>query len=431
MSPSSRPPFNGNNFTSKRSSACRRNGVTSHNERFRNNLVSLLVTCAVLFAGVKLADGSFIRNINTISETLDRALYNVLEELQGPDYTPVNVSATYYASTRFNPEGMAILYNLTNVFLDVLIDKDVYPEGLIIIQNNAIQLEPIKEQWQTLLKHFAGLLTIIIIVLLMALLFPLCGLFFCCCRCCGGCGAKPQPLDKKKDCCKKFILASFLIAVGTLLLFGVVCAFVTNTHLYEGTTNVVPSVRTNMGDVDTYLNATGTELNILLDTNFMEFQTTVFDLLNKSSTIVYDQLTKYSNAVAMTEVTKIVEGLDDIKSNLTQMKNITNDLRNHASQLNDALRKVKNDLIHTLKDCNTNPECSKLSSNVSNLDTNIDFNSLPDVTSEMKELQNVIQDGDLAESVEQGQQRLQSIEDKISETVSTSVDSVRGAISGA
>lgn len=55
----------------------------------------------------------------------------------------------------------------------------------------------------------------------------------------------------------------------------------------------------------------------------------------ESSNIVYEQLTKYSNAVAMTEVTKIVEGLEDIKSNLTQMKNITNYLRNHASQLND------------------------------------------------------------------------------------------------
>lgn len=119
---------------------------------------------------------------------------------------------------------------------------------------------------------------------------------------------------------------------------------------------------------------------------------------SESSTIVYDQLAKYSNAVAMTEVTNIVLGLEDIKSNLTQMKTITNYLRNHASQLNDgkidfndqkwiklnlkyfpsriALRKVKKDLIYTLKECTTNAECSQLSSNVSNLDTNIDFNSV-------------------------------------------------------
>lgn len=87
------------------------------------------MTCVVLFAGVKLADGSFIRNINRISESLDKALYNVLEELQGPNYTPVNVTADYYASTHFNPEGMAILYNITNLFMNVLIDKEVYPKG--------------------------------------------------------------------------------------------------------------------------------------------------------------------------------------------------------------------------------------------------------------------------------------------------------------
>lgn len=123
------PPNNNNNFKTRNAAGrrCQRNNQS--NERLRINLVSLLVTCVVLFAGVKLADGSFIRNINRISETLDRALFNVLEELEGPDYTAINVSATYYASTRFNPEGMAILYNLTNIFMDVLVNRDVYPEG--------------------------------------------------------------------------------------------------------------------------------------------------------------------------------------------------------------------------------------------------------------------------------------------------------------
>lgn len=83
----------------------------------------------MLVAGVKLADGSFIRSINKISETLDKALFNVLEELGEPDYTPINVSATYYASTHFNPLGMGILYNITNVFMNAIVKKDIYPEG--------------------------------------------------------------------------------------------------------------------------------------------------------------------------------------------------------------------------------------------------------------------------------------------------------------
>lgn len=56
---------------------------------------------------------------------------------------------------------------------------------------------------------------------------------------------------------------------------------------------------------------------------------------------------------------------------------------------------------------------------------------LPDVTSEMKELQSVIDDGDLEKSVEEGQQRLKNIEQKISQTVSTSLDAVRSAINDA
>lgn len=56
---------------------------------------------------------------------------------------------------------------------------------------------------------------------------------------------------------------------------------------------------------------------------------------------------------------------------------------------------------------------------------------LPDVTSEMQELENIISDGDLVKSVEEGQQKLKNIEQTISQTVSTSLDSVRSAINDA
>ena len=54
-----------------------------------------------------------------------------------------------------------------------------------------------------------------------------------------------------------------------------------------------------------------------------------------SSNIVYDELLDYSNAVALSNITDIVGGLEYINSNLTEMRNLTNYLRIHASQLND------------------------------------------------------------------------------------------------
>lgn len=48
-----------------------------------------------------------------------------------------------------------------------------------------------------------------------------------------------------------------------------------------------------------------------------------------------EQLIEYSKATALTEVVRIVDGLEDIKANLTFMKAATNDLRTNASQLND------------------------------------------------------------------------------------------------
>ncbi|XP_071052205.1 prominin-like protein isoform X2 [Onthophagus taurus] len=403
--------------------------------RAKMNLLSVLIASLVLLSSVLCIGGthpggSFVRDISKISRNLDRALYNVLEDITGPVYTPVNISSTYYSSAKFNPRGMAGLYNITNIFMDILISKDIYPEGLIEVSKGEIKLAPIEDQWQTLLSQYAGLLVIIIIVLLLAIFMPVCGFFFCCCRCCGKCGAKAEPLDKKKDCCRKFILATLLIAAGTALLFGVVCSFVTTQHMRDGGNDLVTNVRTGLQDVDTYLNTTGKEVQILLNKNYGEFKDDLFEILDKSSSIVYDQLAKYSNAVAMTQVSSIVEGLKDIQSNLTEMKTITFFLRNHASQLSDALRKVKRDLIHALTQCYQSNECSNLSENINKLEMDVDFNSLPDVTEGMQDLNSILQ-GNIVESIEDGKSHLEQIEKEISKKVDKSLQDVKNTVTQA
>lgn len=124
--------------------------------------------------------------------------------------------------------------------------------------------------------------------------------------------------------------------------------------MQDGTNDLHATLKTSVKDTDIYLAATSNEIDVLLNINYHEFENLLFDTLDSEcnchinlsdlnycllclecSNIVLDQLREYSKATALTEVVKIVNGLDDIKSNLTFMKSATNDLRTNASQLND------------------------------------------------------------------------------------------------
>lgn len=235
----------------------------------------------------------------------------------------------------------------------------------------------IKDKAHSFAAQFAGLITILIIFILMLACFPFCGLCFCCCRCCGNCGARSQPFDKKNDLCRKITLATFLICAGTLLLFGVVCAFVSNEQIQEGTEELPKNLKLSIDDTNTYLDTTNKQLNILLIENYGQFQDKLFTVLGDTSQIVFEELENFSNASTMEQITNITKELVEVEKHFHVLTRLTKELRADASQLNDALRKVKYDLTKTLQNCIGNTACSELyNKHINNMKTEIDFNSV-------------------------------------------------------
>lgn len=101
--------------------------------RARQNLVTMAATFAVsasLMAA--FADGTFTQRISEIGKSLDRAIGRVLE-LQKTNYTDLPDDAAYNSSTAFNARGMGGLYNLTLMFVGLLITgRELYPEGELL-----------------------------------------------------------------------------------------------------------------------------------------------------------------------------------------------------------------------------------------------------------------------------------------------------------
>lgn len=372
-----------------------------------------------------------------ISQDLDRQL-NVIMASQAFNYTTVNTyGLPYNATTKFDPKGMGQLYNVTNMFIDFVQSKEAYPEGMFTVVDRVPAFHYSLAQWKIIVTHYGGLAGLAFVGLILAAILPCVGLFFCCCRCAGHCGARSQPFDKKHDHCRKVILSMVLIAVATIILFGVVCAFVTNEYMQDGTKELPNNVKTSLSDVKLYLSTINSEIMTLLEKNFEELEANLNNILQASGRSVTEQLAVYSHAVSLTNLSDIVTGLKSVQEDLKTMKTITSELRTNASQLDNNIRKVKRNLMTTLNDCSAhNQQCKQVQNEYVNpmsvqvhFDKYMDqyFPKLPDVTNALDNISNLMKDNIVSE-VGKGKEEFQKIQDDIQHAVNQTIPVVSTSI---
>ncbi|XP_072760847.1 prominin-like protein isoform X3 [Anoplolepis gracilipes] len=399
-----------------------------------------LVSLVLVWRPVSCQENSLTNRMRTISEDLDRQLNEIMAS-QALTYSTVNIAGLpYNATTKFNPKGMGQLYNVTNMFIDLVQSKQAYPEGMITLVDGAPTFaDPLKE-WKIIVTHYGGLAGLALIGLLLAAILPCAGLFFCCCRCAGHCGARSQPFDKKHDHCRKIMLSIVLIGVATIILFGVVCAFVTNEYMQEGTKELPTNAKTSLKDVKLYLTTTKQEIDNLLKTNPEELEVTLNNILQASGKIVTEQLAEYSHAVSLTNLNDIVAGLESIREDLRLMNKITQELRTNASQLDIVVRGVKKNLLHTLAACTTD-KCQRVLHDykVNQMSVQVDFDkymdryfpkllaSLPDVTFALHNI-TVLMESNIVSEVSQGRDSFLKIQKDIQHAVNQTIPVVSASI---
>lgn len=83
------------------------------------------------------------------------------------------------------------------------------------------------------------------------------------------------------------------------------------------------------------MKSTSYHIRHLLVDNYAELKLNLYQTLDKTSETVVTQLDKASNAVSLQQLQNVVESLPEIKNNLMEMKRLTSDMQQKASQLND------------------------------------------------------------------------------------------------
>lgn len=100
----------------------------NNNNRGTFNVLSFLITISTLFIALQLASGTFVNKISKMSENVDKALNKVIDE-EKPEYTTIEIKTVYLSDDKFNPSGMAGLYNITKMFMDFIFPEDILPPG--------------------------------------------------------------------------------------------------------------------------------------------------------------------------------------------------------------------------------------------------------------------------------------------------------------
>ncbi|KAK6623813.1 hypothetical protein RUM44_010669 [Polyplax serrata] len=304
--------------------------------------------------------------------------------------------------------------------------------GLLVNSAGTLTVGDVEEHWQEWLLHYLPITVIAAIGLAFAVLMPIIGLFFCCCRCGGKCGAQPKH-EKQHDSCKRTTLAIFLCGVCVIILFGVVCAFVTNEHMKEGIEELPKNMTTNLKDVELYLDNTEIETNHLLKTNFNELKVHWNIQIKDAGEIVKNQLAVVSHAVALTNLTNIVSGMEVIKQDLAAIQRATGHLQELASTLGDYLDVTRDELLKELYNCRDIPACRELLNHhqVAELKVVENFNGLPDVTHTFATISRLLGDQNSFDSIQrkvlEGQRNFNNIKYDISESLQTIVPEVDNA----
>ncbi|XP_039753886.1 prominin-like protein isoform X3 [Pararge aegeria] len=378
----------------------------------------VLVLCVVL-GGRAAAAQSWLNNI---TEHLREGTSSVLQ-MAPVNYSQPQLNATYAAHVDFDMRAMGHLYNSTHAVIDAIANKQAYPEGVVAVSDGHVEFASARDEWRTLLAHYAGPAAVVLVLALLVAVLPLAGLFWCCCQWCRV-GRRRRPFDRKYDACLKGVLAVVFIALLTLFLFGVVCAFATDSQLESGAAAAPGALRAGLRDARTFLNSTQAHARHLLVDNYRELEAQLDATLTSSGQFVLRQLDEFTSATSVQKLSHMAEQLERVPARLRDVQRATVELRSKADELNTGLRQVKTQLLRTLARCQE-PQCVQLQEKyqIGQLDTDIQYDKIPDVSELLHNVTQLV-DGAMRAEVSAGLQVFSGIK----RTVDQHIPRVRDAI---
>lgn len=269
------------------------------------------------------------------------------------NFTSVDPSSYDFRSVRV-PEasGMDHLYSIVTHFAG-LVAKPGVPEELL--KNEQLFSDPISlilHDWREFTPMFKGLLILLVIGLSLALIVPLIGVLVLCCRCCcKRCGGANNVPEKKGDAARRGWRGVILFLLAVVLLFAVVCAFVTNAYVPAAVLKFPDSLGNSAHDVVVIVNKTKEEVDHLLVKNYGEFKDEFQQRLNVCTHQVGDDVANIISTSPAFKLKDVAENVVKLNSEINTIATSAGEVKNIVSGIEQSIVNIKKYIDDAYKEC--------------------------------------------------------------------------------
>ncbi|KAL3236880.1 hypothetical protein MRX96_022135 [Rhipicephalus microplus] len=307
------------------------------------------------------------------------------------NFSSVDSSAYDFQSVRM-PEasGMDHLYSIVTHFAYVIAEPGL-PKGLL--EDDQLFKDPISiilTRWKELPRMFMGLLVLVAIGLALALIVPFVGVlvlcFRCCCKRCGGAENVPEG---KGDAAKRGWRGVLLFILAVVLLFAVVCAFVTNAFVPAAVVKLPDSIEHSAHDVVLVVNRTKDDVDHLLVKNYGEFKSEFEQRLNVCTHQVGDDVSAIITKSPAFQLKQVAENVEKLSLEVNNITDVAKQAKGLMDEIKKSVDNVKHSVDEASKKCRNNnggSTCDDIDKNKKDLEFKFDSVNLSKIEEAKKEL---------------------------------------------
>ncbi len=279
-------------------------------------------------------------------------------------------------------KGMLPVYEMTNYFLETVLQPSSIVDldrELDLSDFQAVE-ESLKSDWQFWIKHYYQYAICWCLAVVYIIAVPLSACIVCCCRSRGRCGGKTISRDRKDTNCNRRCCSFLLIVITVLMLFGVVCMFISNELIYEMTepSGIPETLSTTVSSVDNFRLASMTslrnEIRIRLENELRSISSALVSLPGNAQEVVGDIT---GTGVLFWSMQAYVNGLNMSRNALLSIDTHTSAITAQLGLLQSEVSEFKENMTNGLAFCeNSNQDCSRAIQSISRII--VPSNSTPD-----------------------------------------------------
>lgn len=307
------------------------------------------------------------------------------------NFSSVDSSAYDFQSVRM-PEasGMDHLYSIVTHFAYVIAEPGL-PKGLL--EDDQLFKDPISiilTRWKELPRMFMGLLVLVAVGLVLAVIVPFVGVLVLCCRCCcKRCGGAENVPEGKGDAAKRGWRGVLLFILAVVLLFAVVCAFVTNAFVPAAVVKLPDSIEHSAHDVVLVVNRTKDDVDHLLVKNYGEFKSEFEQRLNVCTHQVGDDVSAIITKSPAFQLKQVAENVEKLSLEVNNITDVAKQAKGLMDEIKKSVDNVKHSVDEASKKCRNNnggSTCDDIDKNKKDLEFKFDSVNLSKIEEAKKEL---------------------------------------------